>query len=119
VSIFFTPFANAMLDRKIISIAKLRSNYYNYDYRHITMGVIEITMEKIIAAGHFKAQCLQLMDDVREKHFTLIITKHGIPVAKLVPIDEGPINLFGALKGTVTIKGDILEAIEDQWDVEL
>ncbi|MBA2648465.1 MAG: type II toxin-antitoxin system prevent-host-death family antitoxin [Legionella sp.] len=73
-------------------------------------------MEKSIAAGQFKTHCLQLMEDVKEKHFTLIITKHGVPVAKLVPIDESPINLFGALKGTMTIKGDIRAPIEDNWD---
>ena len=41
-----------------------------------------------IAAAQFKAQCLQLMDYVKEKHVALVITKHGVPVAKLVPIEE-------------------------------
>lgn len=75
-------------------------------------------MLKKIAAGQFKAQCLQLMDYVKDKQASLIITKHGIAIAKLVPIDEKPINLFGALKGTVKIKSDIISPIDEPWDVE-
>ncbi|HVV68637.1 MAG TPA: type II toxin-antitoxin system prevent-host-death family antitoxin [Gammaproteobacteria bacterium] len=75
-------------------------------------------MEKTIAAGQFKAQCLQLMDYVQEKHLTFVITKHGIPIAKLVPIEEEAINLYGAMKGTVKIIGDIISPIDEKWDVE-
>ncbi|OGO91408.1 MAG: prevent-host-death protein [Coxiella sp. RIFCSPHIGHO2_12_FULL_42_15] len=75
-------------------------------------------MLKKIPAGKFKAQCLQLMDDVKRKHVSFIITKHGVPVAKLVPIEDNPINLFGALKGTVNIKGDIVTSIDESWDAE-
>ncbi len=75
-------------------------------------------MEKTIAAGQFKAQCLQLMDDVYEKHLTLIITKHGAPIAKLVPIDERPVSLYGALRGTVKIIEDITAPIDEKWDAE-
>ncbi len=75
-------------------------------------------MEKTIAAGQFKAQCLQLMDDVRDKHLTLVITKHGTPIAKLVPIEEQVASLYGAMKGTVKIRGDIIAPIDENWDVE-
>ncbi len=77
-----------------------------------------IFMIRKIAAAQFKAECLQLMDYVKEKHVALVITKHGVPVAKLVPFEEEPINLYGALKGTVKIKGDIISPINEPWDVE-
>lgn len=69
-----------------------------------------------IQAGHFKAQCLQLMDEVKEKHVTITITKHGKPVAKLVPINESEEDFFGCLKGTATIKGDIVAPIDIEWE---
>jgi prevent-host-death family protein len=75
-------------------------------------------MEKTIAAGQFKTHCLQLMNDVHEKHLTLVITKHGTPIAKLVPVESKPMKLFGALKGTVKIKGDIVAPIDEAWDAE-
>ncbi len=69
-----------------------------------------------IQAGKFKAQCLQLMDEVSNKHFSLVITKHGKPIAKLVPIEVTEKNIFGCLKNTVTIRGDIIEPIDSDWE---
>jgi prevent-host-death family protein len=51
-----------------------------------------------IGAGDFKAKCLKLLDEVAETRQPLIITKHGKPLARLVPI-ETEIDLFGALRG--------------------
>jgi prevent-host-death family protein len=42
-----------------------------------------------IPAGEFKAKCLKIMDQVKNYHEEIIITKHGKPVAKLVPIMWG------------------------------
>jgi len=39
---------------------------------------------KKMAAGAFKANCLTVMDDVQAENETVVITKHGKPVAKLV-----------------------------------
>ena len=73
-------------------------------------------MQKTIAAGQFKAKCLQLMDEVQKKHLTLVITKHGIPIAKLVPAEDEPINLYGALKGAIKVKADIVAPIDEPWE---
>lgn len=43
-----------------------------------------------IAAGQFKAQCLKLMDKVQQTREEIIITKHGQPVARLVPVEIEP-----------------------------
>lgn len=71
-----------------------------------------------IAAGDFKARCLQLMDQVKETHVSVIITKHGIPVAKLVPIEEESVSLFGLQRDSVVIKGDIISPIGEDWDAD-
>ena len=63
-----------------------------------------------IEVGQFKSKCLKLMDDVHKYHEEIIITKHGKPLAKLVPIGEkAPGSLFGYLKDSVTIRGDIVK----------
>ena len=73
--------------------------------------------KNIIPAGKFKAQCLQLMNKVKENHISYIITKHGNPIAKLVPIEqEKSIDPFGCLKGTITLLGDIIEPIDVKWE---
>jgi prevent-host-death family protein len=70
-----------------------------------------------IPAGEFKTKCLQLMDEVNETHIPITITKHGVPIAKLVSIDETEVKLFGSQKGIVSIKGDIISPIDEHWEV--
>lgn len=72
-----------------------------------------------IGAGEFKAKCLKLMDLTEQKHETIIITKRGVPVAKLVPYTETPSSLFGFMKQSLKIKGDIISPIEEKWDAAL
>jgi prevent-host-death family protein len=70
-----------------------------------------------IPATQFKAQCLAILDTVQRKRTTVIISKHGKPVAKLVPIDSEPVpSLFGSMKGTVREIGDIISPIDVEWD---
>jgi prevent-host-death family protein len=71
-----------------------------------------------IPAGEFKARCLKLMDEVQATRRPLVITKRGKPVAKLVPVEDEVPSLFGRLKGTVTIHGDIISPIEQDWHAE-
>ena len=55
-----------------------------------------------LPAAEFKAKCLGLMDRVRETGAEYVITKHGKPVAKLVPYTEPrPRSFLGSMKGTV------------------
>jgi prevent-host-death family protein len=71
-----------------------------------------------IAAGEFKAKCLNLMDQVDEQRIAITITKHGVPVAKLVPIEKESFDIFGCLKNNLTINADIIEPIDEQWDAD-
>ena len=68
-----------------------------------------------IPAGRFKAQCLSLLDRVRPEG--IVITKHGRPVAKLIPIGASSAALIGRLKGKIRIKGDILST-GVRWDAQ-
>jgi len=59
-----------------------------------------------IAASKFKEQCLALLDRLGPDG--LIITKHGKPVAKLMPLQSQPRELIGSLAKKIRIHGDIL-----------
>jgi antitoxin (DNA-binding transcriptional repressor) of toxin-antitoxin stability system len=63
---------------------------------------------KKMAAGWFKANCLAVMDEVQAKHETVVITKYGKPVAKLVPVKAEGDDIFGFLSGKVAITGDVV-----------
>ena len=75
---------------------------------------------KKMAAGVFKANCLAVMDEVRAKHETVVITKHGKPVAKLVPISKEMDEIYNFLQGKGAVVGDVVSpAISlDEWGAE-
>jgi prevent-host-death family protein len=62
---------------------------------------------KTVPAGEFKARCLRIMEEVRVKRVTVVITKKGRPVAKLVPADDEADEVFGRLRGVLEITGDV------------
>jgi len=61
---------------------------------------------KSVPAAQFKEHCLALLDQVGPEG--IVITKHGKPVAKLIPIHTDTAKLIGSFKGKIKIKGDIL-----------
>jgi len=68
-----------------------------------------------IPAAQFKAECLKLMDQVEKTRQPVIITKHGRPVAQLGPVPAKAASLFGYMKNTMRIRGDVMEPLEPQW----
>lgn len=72
-------------------------------------------MEASIGAGEFKAQCLRLLNEVAERRESLIITKRGKPIAKVVPIEPEQ-ALFGAMRSSVVEAGDLVSPIDVEWE---
>ncbi len=70
---------------------------------------------KTIGAAKFKEQCLALLDSVGPEG--IVITKHGRPVARLVPIESESEELLGVLEGVLTIRGDIFST-GAAWDAQ-
>ena len=68
---------------------------------------------KKIGAAKFKEQCLALLDKLTVEG--LIITKHGRPVARVVPYPRPSGELIGSLRGKLEVRGDILSTNID-WD---
>jgi prevent-host-death family protein len=63
---------------------------------------------KKIGAGAFKANCLAIMDEVQTKRETVVITKRGKPVAKLVPIKPDSDDIYNFFAGKGSITGDVV-----------
>lgn len=76
---------------------------------------MEAAVDTTIGAGDFKAKCLRLIDDVGTKRQTLLITKRGRPVARLVPVAPQT-ALFGAMAGSVHEEADIVSPLGEDWD---
>jgi prevent-host-death family protein len=71
-------------------------------------------MERI-NASKFKEQCLALLDSLDPEG--LVITKHGKPVARLIPAGADCRELIGSMKGKIRIHGDILST-GLRWDAQ-
>jgi len=72
---------------------------------------------KTMPAGLFKVHCLKVMDEVASKRESVVITKRGKPVAKLVPVSKEKDDIFGFMKGKITVLGDIVSPIltPEEW----
>jgi prevent-host-death family protein len=74
-----------------------------------------------ISISEFKAKCLALLEQVRKTKKPLRITRHGKPVADVVP--PAPVvdhtAWIGSMKGKMEILGDIISPAsdEDEWEV--
>lgn len=71
---------------------------------------------RTIKASEFKAKCLKIMDEVAATGEPVVITKNGVPITQLIPARRKPETLFGALKGSMSLKGDIISPVDAQWD---
>ena len=61
---------------------------------------------------------LEVIDEVQRLRMPVIITKRGMPVAKLVPLDEHPESFIGSMKGTMEIIGDIVAPVDVTWEAD-
>lgn len=61
---------------------------------------------KTVGAAKFKQQCLSLLDHLDPEG--LVVTKHGKPVARVVPYERGSAPLIGSLKNKIVVNGDLL-----------
>jgi prevent-host-death family protein len=71
-----------------------------------------------ITASEFKAKCLRLMSEIGKKHESIVITKHGQPVAQLVPPPALAKKPWLALKGAAKIKGNIVSPTVSNKKIE-
>lgn len=78
-------------------------------------------MGKMVSATEFKAKSLKLIDEMERSGQPLTITRRGKPSLTLsarkanTPALD---SLFGCMKGTVKILGDITGPIDPDWETE-
>jgi len=70
---------------------------------------------KTIGAAKFKEQCLALLDKLSPEG--IVVTKHGKPVARVLPYPQRPEAMIGALRDKIAVKGDILST-GASWDAD-
>jgi prevent-host-death family protein len=74
-----------------------------------------------ISVSEFKATCLAVIERVRQSGQAVLITKHGQPVAELVPprpVERPGRGFLGRMKGELSIAGDLLKPVLSRQDWE-
>jgi prevent-host-death family protein len=68
-----------------------------------------------INISKFKEQCLTILDHLDNEG--IVVTKHGKPIAKVIPIRSSCADLIGSFQGKLRIKGDIVST-GLKWNAE-
>ena len=75
-------------------------------------------MKTQMAAGEFKAKCLHLLDEVQRSRKEIVITKRGRAVARLLPVDDKAPAVFGRMKGSAKVLGDLVAPTGERWNAD-
>jgi prevent-host-death family protein len=70
----------------------------------------------VVGAAEFKARCLELIDHVRETAAEYVVTRHGVPMARLGPVRKAsPAGFVGSMAGSVLAFDRPLDPIPGVW----
>ena len=76
--------------------------------------------EMTVTATRFKAECLKLIDTMNRDGQSVVVTRHGKPVARLSPVaaKEPRPSIIGSMRGSVLRYDDPFEPAiaPEEWD---
>ena len=90
------------------------------DYNNVVMSKLQRRRFRgAVGSAEFKARCLELVDHVKEARAEYVVTRHGRPVARLVPVDaDVPVSPLGAMRGTVLTYDRPFESVPATWSID-
>ena len=95
---------------KRIAAGRLRSA--KYGHKIMAMPKKTKAVWATVGSAEFKSRCLELVNHVREARAEYVVTRHGEPMAKLVPVDSAAAEtIFGCMKGSMTYDDRVLEPV--------
>ena len=77
------------------------------------------TPEWTVPAAQFREKCLKLLDVVMATGNTLVVTKHGRPVAAVVPFVEQPAGSVIGWADDMVLDADLTQPVipPDSWHI--
>jgi prevent-host-death family protein len=70
---------------------------------------------RTVSASRFKAECLAMLDEVAATGEEIVVTKRGLPVARVSAARE-PASLLGSVTFNVADE-DLVAPLDVDWDV--
>ena len=78
-----------------------------------------------LALSNFKSHCSKVISDMQHNHQSVVLTKHGEPIARVIPLNSKTRHktltkdkFFGMFKGRFEITGDIMAPLDEEWDAQ-
>lgn len=71
---------------------------------------------RVINISDFRQQCLTLVDNLPSEG--ILISRHGNPIAKLIPVRRSCADLIGSVRDLSTDPKDNLFSTGIEWDAE-
>ncbi len=73
-----------------------------------------------IAISKFKAKCLAILENVEKTKQPIRITRHGKPVAEVIPSNQvmDRAEWMGSMRDSIQILGDIISPVIDIDEIE-
>ena len=78
-----------------------------------------MSQELKISVSAFKSKALNLFEEVGKGQKSVIVTKHGKPLARVIPFNKGLKKSYkaGGLQNTLLFEGDIVSPLgADMWE---
>jgi len=74
-------------------------------------------MTSTLLVSDFKARCLSILDEVAVTGKSIFVARRGKPLVRVCPLERNKPRQLGALRGEVSITGDIVNAdFSDDWE---
>ena len=85
----------------------------------VTSQMGERAADRTIMASRFKAECLAILDQVEQMKISVTVTKHGRPIARLVPLDDAaPVRPTMGSVHLVAEDDEAYYSTGEQWSAE-
>jgi prevent-host-death family protein len=82
----------------------------------VTMAKVHVARHAHVGSAEFKSRCLEFVDRVRTTRTEIVVTRHGQPVAKLVPVQVArPMSFVGSMAGSVQRFSEPFDAVPGAW----
>ena len=69
-----------------------------------------------VSVQEFAANCTTLINEVKEKKIEILITGRNQAVAKVVAPDDEEVTVFGCMKDSLKITGDVMLRLNGHLD---
>ena len=83
-----------------------------------TSKAVEMESPNCVSVAYAKAHFSSMISGVQKKRTAITVLRRGIPIAQIIPVSDTPPSLFGSMRGSVQVLGDIDGPTGVEWTLK-